>query len=102
MTCAVHIQLRRFLWAEMVVLPFAPLAVALGERGFAGQIDTLAVPEGHDKGLPRIRTTVKQPFRAGQTGSNHDDCCPFAVVGAPDSNTYIIWLAKKICSKASL
>ena len=44
MTCAVRIQLRRFLWAEMIALPFAPLAVALGERGFAGQIDTLAVP----------------------------------------------------------
>ena len=54
------------------------------------------------QGLPRTRTTTKLPFRAGQTGNNHDDCCPFAVVGAPDSNTYIIWLAKKICSKASL
>ena len=49
MTHTVHVQLRRFLEAEMVTLSFAPLVVAICKDGLADHADTLTVPEGYDK-----------------------------------------------------
>ena len=64
MAHAVHIQLRCLPLVEMIPLAFAPLTVAFGEGGLAGQVDTLIVPKGHDKIDPLLATIGA--IRAGE------------------------------------
>ena len=75
MAHAVHIQFRRFPQAETIPLALAPLAVALGEGGLAGQVDALTVPKGHNKinpllaAISTIRASIyRRCSHAGQDG----------------------------------
>ncbi len=57
------VDIQRLILAEVVTVCLAPFLVLGYESLFRQATDTFTVPESGDKGLPRIRTTTKLPFR---------------------------------------